>query len=158
MLWDMHALRGAIPPTLCPILFGANLCASRKKDGGTRPIAIGNKFSRLVSKLCNTMLIPKTTSFLLPFQYDVGVKGGAESVADSLRAFINSNSDNNFTVLKIDIKNAFNMIHRDRIISIIADSYPEAYPFVSQAYGSPSCLAYGENCTFSQRVFSKAIL
>jgi len=36
-------LRGAIPPTLCPILFGANLCALRKKDGGIRPIAIGRK-------------------------------------------------------------------------------------------------------------------
>jgi len=55
------------------------------------------------------------------------------------------------SVLKIDFKNAFNMIYRDRIISIIADSYPEAYLFVSQAYGSPSFLAYGENCIFYQK-------
>ena len=97
-------LRGAILLALCPVLYGANLCALRKKDGGIRPIAIGNTFRRLVSKLCNTMLIPKTTSFLLPFQYGVGIKGGAESVVYSLRAFINDNSDNNFSILKIDLK------------------------------------------------------
>jgi len=55
-------LRMAIPLTLCPILYEANLCALRKKDGG-----IGNTFRRLVSKLCNTMLIPKTTSFFTFF-------------------------------------------------------------------------------------------
>jgi len=144
-------LRGAIPLALCPILYGANLCALKKKDGGIRPIASGNAFRRLASKICNSMLISKTTSFLLPYQYGVGIKGGAETVVHSLRAFINDNILSNFSILKIDFKNAFNMIHRERILSVIAESYPEAYPYVFQAYGSPSCLAYGEDCILSQR-------
>jgi len=52
-------LSGAIPLEMCPILFGANPSALKKKDGGIRPIAIGNVFRRLASKLCNTMRISK---------------------------------------------------------------------------------------------------
>ena len=104
------------------------------------------------------MLIPKTTSYLLPFQYGVGIKGGAESVVHSLRAFIIENSNNNFSILKIDFKNAFNMIHRERILSTIAGSFPEAYPYVFQAYSSPSCLAYGETVSFLKEAFSKETL
>jgi len=74
------------------------------------------------------MLISKTTSFLLSYQYGVGIKGGAETVVHSLRAIINDNILNNFSILKIDFKNAFNMFHRERILSVIAESYPEAYP------------------------------
>ena len=43
------------------------------------------------------------------------------------------------------------MIHREKILNTIAETCPEAYLYVLQAYGSPSCLAYGENCIFSQR-------
>jgi len=86
------------------------------------------------------MLITKTTSYLLPFQYGVGIKGGAAS-----------STSNNFSILEIDFKNTFNMIHRERILSTIAGSFQQGYPYVFQAYGSPSCLAYGENCIFSQR-------
>jgi len=96
------------------------------------------------------MLISKTTTFLLPFQYGVGIKGGAETVVHSLQAFINDNIMNFFSILKIYFRNAFNMIHRQRILSVINESYPEAYLFVFQAYGSPSCLAYRKDYILSQ--------
>jgi len=104
------------------------------------------------------MLIPKTTSHLLLFQYGAGIKGDAESVVHSLRAFINENSNNNFSILKIDLKNAFNMIHRERILSTIAGSYPEAYPYVFQACGSPFCLLMGKTLSFLKKAFSKETL
>jgi len=43
------------------------------------------------------------------------------------------------------------MIHRERILNVIAESFPEAYLYVSQAYGSPSYLAYGKDRILSQR-------
>jgi len=44
--------KGKIPEILLPIFFGANLCALKKKDGGIRPIAIGNTLRRFASKIC----------------------------------------------------------------------------------------------------------
>jgi hypothetical protein len=35
-------LSGQLPSEICHLLYGASLCALNKKDGGIRPIAIGN--------------------------------------------------------------------------------------------------------------------
>ena len=42
---------GKVPPQVSPFLCGARLHAAIKKDGGLRPIAVGNMLRRLVSKL-----------------------------------------------------------------------------------------------------------
>ena len=44
-------LDGCVPQEIRSIFFGASLCALRKKDGGVRPIAIGNTLRRLISKV-----------------------------------------------------------------------------------------------------------
>jgi hypothetical protein len=44
-------LSGKIINEMCPFIFGASLCALKKKDGGIRPIAIGNIFRRLAAKI-----------------------------------------------------------------------------------------------------------
>jgi len=46
-------LAGGVPKQNRPYLFGANLHALRKKDGGLRPIADGLTVRRLVSKVAN---------------------------------------------------------------------------------------------------------
>jgi len=58
---------------------------------------------------------------------------------------------NNFSILKLDFKNASNMIYRERIPNVRAESFPEAYLYVSQAYGSPSYLTYGKDRILSYR-------
>ena len=40
-------LRGEVTQFAVPILYGANKCAIRKKDGGIRPIAVGSTIRRL---------------------------------------------------------------------------------------------------------------
>lgn len=42
-------LRGAVPATVRSVLYGANLFAFRKKDGGVRPIAVGLALRRLIA-------------------------------------------------------------------------------------------------------------
>ena len=42
--------RGEVPQFAVPVLYGANECTIRKKDGGIRPIAIGSTFRRLSVK------------------------------------------------------------------------------------------------------------
>ena len=44
-------LRGEVPQLAVPVLYGADECASRKKEGGIRPITVGNTFKRLLIKV-----------------------------------------------------------------------------------------------------------
>ena len=44
-------LSGNVPESVCPWLYGASLTALKKKDGGTRSIAVGNVLRRLPAKL-----------------------------------------------------------------------------------------------------------
>ena len=54
-------------------------------------------------------------------------------------------------VLKIDFKNAFNLVNRKCLLNVIAEKFPDAFPFIFQAYGTPSFLSFGCNTILSQR-------
>ena len=69
-------LRGQIPKHARDFLFAANLTALRKKDGGIRPIAVGNVFRRLASKIAAEHVMPRLRRQLPPVQLGVGVSGG----------------------------------------------------------------------------------
>ena len=45
------AVRGALPAVLAPILCASNLIPLKKKDGGIRPIAVGDTLRRVVGKV-----------------------------------------------------------------------------------------------------------
>jgi hypothetical protein len=50
-------LSGSVPTEIYPIIYGASLCALKKKDGGIRPIAVGCTLRRLVAKLgCSNIM------------------------------------------------------------------------------------------------------
>lgn len=44
-------LSGKVLSEICPIIYGATLCALSKKGGGLRPIAVGSTYRRLAAKL-----------------------------------------------------------------------------------------------------------
>jgi hypothetical protein len=46
-----YFIRGIFPPSASEVFFGANLVALNKKDGGIRPVAIGEILRRTLSKL-----------------------------------------------------------------------------------------------------------
>ena len=48
-------------------------------------------------------------------------------------------------LLKIDLKNAFNTIRRDRMLSTVREHLPDVYHLMHQAYGSDSLLFHGES-------------
>ena len=49
-------IAGNVPTAVQPRLYGANLVALRKPDGGIRPIAVGNTVRRLAAKAISTRL------------------------------------------------------------------------------------------------------
>ena len=65
---------GKTPPSILPHLCGATLLTCKKKNGGLRPIAVGEVLRRLMSK-CLALAV-RPASVLAPVQLGVNVKGG----------------------------------------------------------------------------------
>ena len=131
-----------------PVLFGARLISLKKKDGGIRPIAIGDVFRRLTAKLGVHKLKPRVSQYLSPFQLGCGVPGGIDVAVHSARySMMNAEEDSVF--LKIDISNAFNTIDRRHVANCLEEVAPEILPFFKLSYSKPSNLVYGPDIILS---------
>lgn len=144
-------LSGKVNQEVTPVLYGASLCALSKKDGGIRPIAVGNFFRRLVAKLCCFHLKDKLGVFFRPFQYGFGTRGGCEAVVHAAREYTFFNNEATDEVfLKLDFKNAFNSISRKVMLTEAAKISPDIYSFVFQCYSINSFLIFGPGVILSQ--------
>jgi hypothetical protein len=144
-------LSGDVPEPICPLLYGASLTALNKKDGGVRPIAVGNVYRRLVSKIACSKVADKLVEKFQPHQLGFGIRSGAEAGGHTARRFFNFNHTELTVFLKVDFLNAFNMVRRDRVLSEVNDHVPELYSYLHQCYRHHSYLFYQENLIFSQR-------
>ena len=70
--------------------FSANLTALWNKDGGIRPIAVGNILRRLASKVANHFASHKVSNLLRPIQHGVSVKNACEAAVHSARIITKS--------------------------------------------------------------------
>ena len=137
-------LDGGVPTEIRPIFFGATLCALRKKDGGVRPIAIGNTLRRLVSKVAVSACRDEYSNLL---QLGFGIKRGAEAAIHAARTFIHSHDD--MVLLKIDFANATNSINRDKALEAVSEHLPSLFSYTYSSYGASSFLAYGNHLVSS---------
>ena len=142
-------LAGICPQELRPILFGGTLFALKKSSGGLRPIVIGYLWRRLASKCANAYIIPIATPRLSPKQLGVGVPGGAEAAIHASRRFMEHMSEDTI-IIKLDLANAFNSLHRDVMLSSLSEWCPELYAYCHLAYAEPSSLKYGNFTLQSQ--------
>lgn len=126
------------------LFFGASLTALKKKDGGIRPIAVGLTLRRLACEIVCFRCTPAITQSLMPNQVGCGVKGGAKAAIHDVRSFLLSNTGER-VLLKLDFKNAFNMVRRDRLLMTARSYLPEYVTFLESMYGSPSDLFFGNN-------------
>ena len=67
---------------------GANLFAANKKDGGIRPIAVGDLMRRLVSKCFAYSLSDKAAELFAPLQLGTGVRGDCKAIVNTERSII----------------------------------------------------------------------
>ena len=134
-------LGGRTPNAIRPLLFGANLIALRKKEGGIRPIAIGCTIRRLASKCACLHALNSIPDILSPHQLGFGVSGGAEAAVHASRVYLN-HLPSHKAILKVDFRNAFNCIRRDKILEAIKEFIPELLPYVHSAYSAPSILLW----------------
>jgi len=136
-------LEGKAPPSVRGTIFGANLLAIAKKTGGIRPIAVGYVWRRLTAKVACSHVKDASAALLAPRQLGFGVSGGAEAAVRAARRYL-ENMERGKLFVKIDFRNAFNMLRRDSILEAVAKHFPELLPFASSTISSPSDLQFAE--------------
>jgi hypothetical protein len=136
---------GKLPPSITPIFCGANLYAAAKKDGGFRPIAVGEIFRRLVSKCLAFEFAPRAAEYLKPLQMGVGVRAGCEAIVHAFCSLLEDPTlqDHSKWVLQVDLENAFNQVDRSHLFAEVRQHFPELSAWVEASYGTHCHLNFG---------------
>ena len=78
-------VNGHFPRECMRLLTAARLVALPKKDGGVRPIAMGDTLRRLAAKCVHSSVLESVSRYLLPLQVGVQVPNAAEIVARKVK-------------------------------------------------------------------------
>ena len=142
---------GKIPEPLRLFFFGAKLIALIKKDGGLRPIAIGNTLRRIASKCAGSKAFSERQKFFGNVQVGCVSKRGAEIAAHSFGNLIELDDNPKCAdLLKLDFKNAFKSLNRETRLNHVYSNRPELYNYTHCAYGKPSYLFNGRSVIISE--------
>ena len=138
-------LSGRADTRISPWLTGAPLTALYKRQGGVRPIAVGEILRRITSRLCCSAVKPRLPEFFLPSgQVGVGIKGGLEAAVHTLSGFIESHGDNpDLCCVKIDFSNAFNECQRSTFLRRVQRDFPEIFAWCQWCYHCAGELRFG---------------
>ena len=137
---------GGAPPEIVSYLCGATLLAVKKKNGGLRPIAVGEVLRRLTSK-CLSRAVQSDSQL----QVGVGVKGGCEAVVHFV-AHILEREDLpllSLWILLIDFSSAFNSVSREHMFRETRASLPGLSSWVECCY-SPESQMFGSYSLLSR--------
>ena len=136
---------GSLTPEYArPIFFGATLIPLKKKDGGIRPIAVGQTLRRLVAKCLSRRVAVTVGADLVPLQLGCGVPLGCEAAAHATRQYLHHMPQYHL-LLKLDFRNAFNSLRRYKMLEAVQQYIPDLSSFIYSAYASPSHLFCGDH-------------
>ena len=170
--------RGGIPQSARSWFLGGRLVALRK-DGDSpssrkvRPIAIGSVIGRVVSMIAAAEHreafaehlqppLPGTDDYTRrptqpdgsPWPIQVGLtSSGLPFLTHSVTAILQHQPT--WLDATLDIRNAFNALHRREFFRVITDSYPELLPWISTMYSSPTDLFYRQDGAPPARISSR---
>ncbi|KAL5487053.1 hypothetical protein EMCRGX_G019610 [Ephydatia muelleri] len=160
----LHLLRAVInllatgkaPIEITAYLAGGNLTALNKSKPGCPfdvwPIAVGEALRRLVGKCLSAAVKVRAQQFFHPFQFGVACPLGAEQMIHGLRDCIEQHwLENDFVVLKVDLKNAFNMVSRQAVLNECGKHFPELLPWASWCYSQHPFLWHPLGCLTSEQ-------
>ena len=142
---------GQAPDSVAPYFAGAKLFAAEKKDGGIRPIAVGDVLRRLTGKCLSQCTRGAARAYFWPLQVGCGSPLGAETAVHVLRQWCERHAGNqNKVVLKLDFRNAFNCVNRGACLREVSEHFPGLSRFVRWCYGSESSLFFDDYVIESQ--------
>ena len=95
-----------------------------------------------MAKCAGLSIREEMTELLAPMQLGYGVTRGAEAAVHAARRFL-QNLQQDQLLLKLDFRNAFNSLRRDKMLRAVGDLVPTLLPFVHSAYSSSSSLFLG---------------
>ena len=95
------------------------------------------------------------TTYLIPNQLGVGSPKGAETCVHSVRSYLQDPSSIGKVLVKIDLKNAFNTIRRDKILNLVKTKMESMYNSINQCYTSDTNIIFGERMLKSSKGSSK---
>ena len=106
-----------------------------------RPLGIGEVFVALAAGIIlrtdeMRVLIPDNVG---PTEVGNGVRGGVESLPAAVSAYLRLHPDH--LVIKFDIRNAFNSLHRANVLAC-AHTYPPLAHLITLMYGAPNQATY----------------
>jgi len=95
--------------------------------------------------------MPTLKSKFYPIQLGFGTKYGAEIGGHIARHYYTHSHVTTKVFLKIDYRNVFNMVCREKMLKAVYDGIPQIFQFVKQCYKFPSNLFWNERGISSQR-------
>ena len=144
-------VNGRLPDALGPMLCAARLIPLKKKDGGVRPVAVGEVFRRVVGKcLLRHPHVVEQVKSLQPLQLGVGVPMACPIIAHGLRRAVNALPlTGDWAILQVDVSNAFNTVARSAIMAGARDFAPAVIPWMQFCYSKTVPLFSGEQVIHS---------
>ena len=131
-------------------LGSAPIIPLKKPKGGIRPIAVGEIWRRLVSKICMKEVREKAVSVLQPYQVGVATPNGAEAILHATSGLVRKHGDDSeWVMLKIDLKNAFNKVSRKALFEAVRLHVPKISAWVEYIYAEEPLLWLKDVILFS---------
>ena len=136
-------LNADVPDHARILLSSSHHTALRKKDGGIRPIAVGNGFRHLASKVGYATVTPSLARQLSPTQIGVGIQGACEAAVPSIHRYVidhiaSGQSHQNRLIDKFDLKNALSTVRRDHLLRVCSQRALPIARLAHLSYSSPS--------------------
>ena len=96
---------------------------------------MGEALRRLVGKCLCAVTKEKASEYFAPLQMGVVCPSGAEKIIHGLRHCVEDYwMDEDFAVMKIDMRNAFNLVSRQALLDECSAHFPELLPWASWCY------------------------
>ena len=142
----LTALTAGISANIAPgagMLRVSRLTPLTKPNGGIRPIAVGELFYRLATKVLQKHCFKP--DFLEKYQLGVGTKGGVEPIVRAVQRALEGTLDQRYSHLaSLDLTNAFNTLSRRDIADALRKYAKVLYRTGKWAYGTETVLVVGD--------------
>jgi len=142
---------GDAPLFLQPFLAGGVSIALQKNATAVRPLCCGDPIRRLVAKCFCLGGKDEIAAAFEGKNFGVGCKGGVEVVAHSLRSVLIERKHSDLALLKIDFKNAFNLMDRNAFVKASAEMFPGLERRTRWCYTQSPLLIYDHSSIFESR-------
>lgn len=139
-------LDGALPFSARSWFATGNLLGLRQPDSEkVRPLAVGIIWRRLISRIACSVVSKSehVQKYLAPFQFAVGVPSGSEALIHVVRQVCTSLKHEDYVLLSLDAKNAFNSVERQLLLEQVEAYCPELSRYTYFCYGQDIHLRFG---------------